>query len=70
MAKAKFVQFRAPVPQEIDFLVRAIALFKRLGKGRIFSDVLVEALTEWLQNPEHREWVESHHILEGGGIGT
>jgi hypothetical protein len=65
MAKAKTVQFRAQVPQDIDFLVRAIMPFKNSGKDWSLSDIVVEALTEWLQKPENRELVESHNLLEG-----
>lgn len=65
MVKVKAVQFRAQVPQDIDFLIRAIAPFKNAGKDWTLSDIAVEALTEWLQKPENRELVEAHNILEG-----
>lgn len=65
MAKAKTVQFRAQLPLDIDFLVRAILPFKNSGKDWSLSDIAVEALTEWLQKPENRELVESHNLLEG-----
>lgn len=65
MAKIKTVQFRAQVPQDIDFLIRAVAPFKNAGKDWTLSDIAVEALSEWLQKPENRELVESHNILEG-----
>jgi hypothetical protein len=65
MAKVKTVQFRAQVPQDIDFLIRAIAPFKDSGKDWSLSDIVVEALLEWLQKPENRELIESHNILEG-----
>jgi hypothetical protein len=65
MAKAKTVQFRAQVPQDIDFLIRAIAPFKNAGKDWTLSDIVVEALMERLRKPENRELVESHNILEG-----
>jgi hypothetical protein len=65
MVKVKTVQFRAQVPQDIDFLIRAIAPFKNAGKDWTLSDIVVEALAEWLQKPENRELVESHNILEG-----
>ena len=65
MAKAKVVQFRAQVPQDIDFLIRAIAPLKNAGKDWTLSDVVVEALAEWLRKPENRELVEAHNFLEG-----
>ena len=64
MAKAKVVQFRAQVPQDIDFLIRAIAPLKNAGKDWTLSDVAVEALAEWLRKPENRELVEAHNLLE------
>lgn len=65
MAKIKTVQFRAQVPQDVDFLIRAVAPFKNAGRDWTLSDIVVEALSEWLQKPENRELVESHNILEG-----
>lgn len=65
MSKPKSVQFRAQLPPDIDFLVRAIVPFKNSGKDWTLSDVVVEALTEWLQKPENCELVESHNLLEG-----
>ncbi|WP_413167567.1 hypothetical protein ACL6C3_12915 [Capilliphycus salinus ALCB114379] len=63
--KTKTVQFRAQLPQDIDFLVRAIAPFKDAGRDWTLSDIVVEALTEWLRKPENRELIEVHNILEG-----
>ena len=63
--KTKSVQFRAQLPQDIDFLVRAIAPFKDAGRDWTLSDIVVEALTEWLRKPENRELIEVHNILEG-----
>lgn len=65
MVKAKTVQFRAQVPLDIDFLIRAILPFKNSGKDWSLSDIVVEALTEWLQKPENRELIKSHNLLEG-----
>lgn len=65
MAKAKTVQFRAQVPLDIDFLVRAVMPFKNTGKDWSLSDIVVEALSEWLRKPENRELVKAHNLLEG-----
>lgn len=65
MAKPKNVQFRAQVPVDIDFLIRAILPFKNSGKDWTISDIVVEALTEWLCKPENRELAEAHNLLEG-----
>lgn len=65
MAKTKNVQLRAQVPVDIDFLIRAISPFKNSGKDWTISDIVVEALSEWLCKPENRELVEAHNLLEG-----
>jgi hypothetical protein len=65
MAKTKNVQFRAQVPVDVDFLVRAILPFKNSGKDWTISDIVVESLIEWLRKPENRELVEAHSLLEG-----
>lgn len=65
MARTKNVQFRAQVPVDVDFLIRAISPFKNSGKDWTISDIVVEALAEWLRKPENRELVEAHNLLEG-----
>ncbi|MGF1490933.1 MAG: hypothetical protein ACFBSC_00445 [Microcoleaceae cyanobacterium] len=65
MAKHKTVQFRAQLPEDIDFLIRAITPFKNADRDWKLSDVVLEALVEWLRKPENREIVEVHNILEG-----
>jgi hypothetical protein len=65
MAKTKNVQFRAQVPVDIDFLIRAILPFKNAGKDWTISDIVVEAFVEWLRKPENRELVEAHNLLNG-----
>lgn len=63
--KTKNVQFRAQVPVDVDFLIRAILPFKNSGKDWTISDIVVEALVEWLHKPENRELIEAHNLLEG-----
>lgn len=63
MAKTKNVQFRAQVPVDVDFLIRAISPFKNSGKDWTVSDIVVESLIEWLRKPENRELVEAHNLL-------
>ena len=64
MAKTKNVQFRAQVPVDVDFLIRAISPFKNSGKDWTVSDIVVESLIEWLRKPENRELVEAHNLLD------
>lgn len=64
VVKPKPVQFRAQLPQDIDFLIRAIVPFKNAGKDWTISDIAQEALIEWLRKPENRELIERHNILE------
>jgi hypothetical protein len=54
--------FRAYVPPRIDFLVRAIALTKNGGKDWNLSDVLTEALEDWLNKAENRTLIERHNL--------
>jgi hypothetical protein len=65
MAKPKTIQFRAQIPLDLDFLIRAIAPFKNAGRDWTLSDIVVEALTEWLRKPENRELVDQHQLIEG-----
>lgn len=64
MAEGKPVQFRAQVPPEIDFLMRAIVPLKNAGKDWTISDVATEAFIDWLRKPENRQLVEQHNLLQ------
>jgi D-alanyl-D-alanine dipeptidase len=64
MAEAKNVQFRGQVPPDVDFLIRAIAPLKNSGKDWSVSDVLTEALVDWLRKPENQALVERHNLME------
>lgn len=59
----KPLQFRAQVPRDIDFLIRAITPLKNSGRDWSISDVATEALQDWLQKPENRRLVEEHNLL-------
>lgn len=64
MARPKPVQFRAQVPPDIDFLIRAIAPLKNSGKDWSISDVATEALIDWLKKPENQALVEEHNLVQ------
>lgn len=64
MAQSKPVQFRAQVPRDIEFLIRAIVPLKSEGKDWTISDVTTEALIDWLKKPENRLLVEQHNLLQ------
>jgi hypothetical protein len=56
--------FRAYIPPRIDFLVRAIAPLKNGGKDWNLSDVLTEALEDWLNKAENRTLIERHNLKQ------
>lgn len=64
MAQVKPVQFRAQVPRDVDFLVRALVPLKNTGKDWSLSDVATEALVDWLKKPENRQLIEEHNLLQ------
>lgn len=64
MVKEKPVQFRAQVPPDVDFLLRALVPLKNSGKDWTISDVATQALMDWLQKPENRQLVEEHNLLQ------
>ncbi|PZV10943.1 MAG: hypothetical protein DCF22_15500 [Leptolyngbya sp.] len=64
MAQVKPVQFRAQVPRDVDFLVRALVPLKNTGKDWSLSDVATEALVDWLKKSENRQLIEEHNLLQ------
>ncbi|MBD1997296.1 hypothetical protein H6F88_30080 [Oculatella sp. FACHB-28] len=54
--------FRAYIPPRIDFLIRAIVPLKNSGKDWNLSDVLTEALEDWLNKAENRALIERHNL--------
>ena len=62
--KSPTVQFRAQLPRDLDFLIRAIAPLKNSGKDWTISDVVIDALRDWFLKPENRELIERHRLLE------
>ncbi len=60
----KPLQFRAQVPRDVDFLIRAITPLKNSGQDWSISDVTTEALRDWLQKPENKRLVDDHNLLQ------
>lgn len=52
--------FRAQVPPETARLVRLVAELKKIT----LSQILTEALDEWLKRPDVAETVEKHNLLD------
>lgn len=63
MPTSKPLQFRAQVPRDVDFLIRAITPLKNSGKDWSLSDVTTEALQDWLRKPENRRLIRTHNLL-------
>ena len=63
-AMAEKKQFRAQIPPDIDFLVKAIAPLKNAGRDWSVGDIATEALREWLLKPENRELIKAHSLMD------
>ena len=61
---AKREEIRAYVTPELKRKVKAIAGLKNSGRDWSISDVVTEALEEWLQKPENAEIVKRHKLDE------
>lgn len=61
---AKSTEIRAYVNPEFKRLIKAIAGLKNTTKDWTISDVVVEALEDWLQKPENQELIERHRLNE------
>jgi hypothetical protein len=57
-------EFRARLPENLIFLIRAIAPFKNSGRDWTYSDVANEALVEWLQKPENLALITDQRLIE------
>jgi hypothetical protein len=64
MPDPKPVQFRAQLPPDLDLMIRAIAPLKNSGKDWTLSDIVVEALIQWLKQPENQRLIEQHNLLQ------
>lgn len=55
-------EFRAYIPRDMDKLVRAIAGLKNGSKDWTLSDVMEEAFTCWLEQPEQQRLIKDHNL--------
>lgn len=56
-------EFRGYIPTELNKLVRAVAALKNGEKDWSLSDVLTEALEDWLSKPENQTLIEKHNLV-------
>lgn len=57
-------EFRGYVPSELNKLIRAVAAIKNGDRDWSLSDVLTEALQDWLNKPENQELIERHNLTD------
>lgn len=60
MAKKK--EFRGYITQDLDKLVRALAAIKNGDRDWSISDVLQDALENWVNLPENQELIQKHNL--------
>lgn len=60
MVKKK--EFRGYIPQDLDRLVRALAAIKNGDRDWSISDVLQDALENWVQLPDNQTLIEKHNL--------
>lgn len=59
---AKGTEIRAYVPVELKRLIKAIAGVKNTNRDWTISDIVEEALREWLKKPENQELIQRHNF--------
>jgi len=59
---AKKKEFRGYVNQDLDRLVRALAAIKNGDRDWSISDVLQDALENWVNLPENQELIKKHSL--------
>jgi hypothetical protein len=64
-SKPKPVTLRAQVPPDIGYLVRAIASLRDPEKDLTISDVVTEALQEFIDKPEIQKLIDQHNLRLG-----
>lgn len=57
---SKKAMFRGQIDEDLDRIVRLLAGLKRQS----LSDVLTEALNNWVELPQNQEYVEKHNLRE------
>jgi hypothetical protein len=59
---AKKKEFRGYISQDLDKLVRALAAIRNGDRDWSISDVLQDALENWVGLPENQELVRKHNL--------
>jgi len=59
---AKKKEFRGYITQDLDKLVRALAAIKNGDRDWSISDVLQDALENWVDLPENQELIKKHSL--------
>ena len=62
MAKANKKEFRGYIPADLDKLVRALSVIKNGERDWSLSDVLTEALQDWISKPENKALIDKHNL--------
>ncbi|MFM7427908.1 MAG: hypothetical protein ACKO7W_23400 [Elainella sp.] len=57
-------EFRGYIPAELNRQIRAVAALKNGGKDWSLSDVLTEALQDWLNKPENQALIQKHSLTD------
>ena len=57
-------EFRGYIPADLNKLIRAITALKNGGRDWSLSDVLTEALEDWLQKPENQALIKKHNLSQ------
>lgn len=55
-------EFRGYIPTGLNRLVRALSALKNGEKDWSLSDVLTEALQDWLNKPENQALIQKHNL--------
>lgn len=57
-------EFRGYIPADLNKVVRAVTALKNGNRDWSLSDVLTEALQDWLDKPENRTLIEKHNLAD------
>lgn len=55
-------EFRGYIPNDLNRLVRALSALKNGDKDWSLSDVLTEALQDWVNKPENQALIEKFNL--------
>ncbi|MEM7773824.1 MAG: hypothetical protein AAF327_25385 [Cyanobacteria bacterium P01_A01_bin.37] len=57
-------EFRGYIPADLNRVIRAVTALKNGDRDWSLSDVLTEALEDWLNKPENRALIERHNLSD------